>query len=471
MTDFFAKYANDLLDFYIPDRYEEGYGLSQKAVDFAVSEGIGLLITVDCGIRDIESIQLAMDKGVAVIVCDHHLPDEQLPAAFAILNPKQFDCSYPFKELSGCAVAFKLAEAFALDQRLDIESTIYPLLDLVAVSLCCDMVSLIGENRVLAFYGLIRFNENPRLCLEVLRDLDGRRLPYSVRDIVFGIGPMLNAAGRMEHGREAVQMLLAYDRKAAEDQAAYLMLKNQERREQEAQVLQEARAILADDPSIHDKRCIVVYRSHWHKGLIGIVAAKLAEEYNRPTIVFTDGLDGKRVGSARSVGEYDIHQAIAENGQLTFNFGGHKFAAGVTVDAENFDEFVIAFEQFVYHTLSTDDELPTLFVDAQVEMKYINDKFWKILRQFAPFGPGNPQPVFLSKLVKDTGYSKLVKDEHIKMLVRQGDSDPIEGIAYGFGALFPELSSRKPFHLCYSVEQNLFMGKAKLQLVVRDMKF
>lgn len=470
LSDFFSKYS-DLVNFYIPDRYAEGYGISVQGVEFAAASGYKLMIAVDCGIRDVASIALAASKGIDVIICDHHLPDQFLPAAYAILNPKQLDCAYPFKELSGAAVAFKLVQAFAAKNKMDFDTEVRPLLDLVAVSLCCDMVSLTGENRVMVFYGLIQFNEAARLSLEVLREADGRRLPYTVRDVVFGIGPLLNAAGRMEHGREAVQMLLAYDRKAAEKQASYLMLKNQERRDLESQTLQEALAIIGDDPSFHDKRCTVVYQPHWHKGVIGIVAAKLAEQFHRPTIVFTDGQGGKRVGSARSVGEYDIHQAIAENGQFTSNFGGHKFAAGLTVGDEIYEEFVNAFEQFVYHTLSTDDEFPTLFIDAQLEMKQLNDKFWKILRQFAPFGSGNAQPVFLSKLVKDTGYSKLVKDEHIKMLVRQGDSEPIEGIAYGFGASFPELSSRKPFHLCYSVEQNLFMGKVKLQLVVRDMKF
>lgn len=470
LMDFFGPII-EKINFYIPDRYEEGYGVSVQGVEHAASEGCTLMLTVDCGIRDVASIALAAEKGIDVIICDHHLPNTQLPNAFAILNPKQVDCAYPFKELSGCGVAFKLVQAFAMQQGFDFETKVQPLLDLVAISLCCDMVSLSGENRVLVFYGLIQFNGAPRMSLEVLRDIDGRRLPYTVRDVVFGIGPLLNAAGRMEHGREAVRMLLSKNRKEAESQAAYLMLKNQERRAEEAQMMQEAMAIIGDDPSFHDKRSTVVYQPHWHKGVIGIVAAKLAEHYNRPTIVFTDGLDGKRVGSARSVGNYDIHNAIGENGQHTVNYGGHKFAAGLTVNADSYDEFVTAFEQFVYHTLSTDDELPTLFIDAQLEMKQLNDKFWGILRQFAPFGPDNAQPVFLSKLVKDTGYSKLVKEEHIKMLVRQGDSEPIEGIAYGFGAQFPELSSRKPFHLCYAVEQNFFMGKVKLQLLVRDMKF
>jgi single-stranded-DNA-specific exonuclease len=332
------------------------------------------------------------------------------------------------------------------------------------------MVELLDENRIMAFWGLIQFNEAPRLSLEVLRAQSKRRLPFNIRDIVFSIGPVLNAAGRMEHGREAVKMMLANTRVTAETQAEFLALKNQERRELQQEIIAEAEAIIGDDPSFHDKRCTVVYRPHWHQGVIGVVAAKLAEKYHRPTIVLTKSKK-HLVGSARSIGDFDIHQAIADSGQLLLNFGGHKYAAGLSLEEKNLEDFSLAFEDFVYHSLTTDNELPTLFIDAQLEMKHINDKFWNILRQFAPFGPGNSQPVFMSKMVKDTGYSKLIKEEHIKLLVRQGDSEPLEGIAYGFGDQFEQLSSRKPFHLCYAIEQQVYMGRKSLQLLVRDIKF
>lgn len=471
LLNFLGKYCKQL-DYYIPDRINEGYGVSKKGIEYAKTLGATLFITVDCGIRDFKSLALARESGMDVIICDHHLPDSLLPFATAILNPKQANCPYPEKELSACAVAFKLVQALAKHWAADFETEVAPLLDLVMLSLACDMVPLLGENRILSHFGLERFNEHPRPGLAVLREQTQRRAPFSLRDIVFGVGPVLNAGGRMGHARETLQLLTATNKEAAAPQAAQLMLRNQERKASEAQMLEEAIATIEDDPTFHDKRCTIVRKAHWHNGLLGIVASKLVEKYNRPTIVFTEGEDGRLVGSARSVGEFDIHNALGQcSEQLSFDFGGHKYAAGLNIEEENYEDFCDAFEQVLYHTLSTDDMLPTLFIDAQLDIKTINDKFWNILKQFGPFGPGNQQPVFLSKLVRDTGYSKLVKDDHIKLLVRQGDSDPIEGIAYGFGYLFEELSSRKPFHVCYCVEEQHFMGKAKLQVIVQDMKF
>lgn len=469
MMDFLGDF-HEALEFYIPDRYEEGYGLSEMGVEFAEAVGCSLILCFDCGISDHQSVELANEKGLEIIIVDHHIVEGDLPKAYAIINPKQANCNYPSKALSACALAFKLAQAYASKNNIDFEEKVKPLLDLVALSLACDMVELVGENRIMTFWGLIQFNESARLSLQILREQSKRRLPFNVRDIVFSIGPVLNAAGRMEHGREAVKMMLADSRAAAETQAEFLSIKNQERQDLQKEIFAEAQAIIADDPSFHDKRSIVVYRPHWHQGVIGIVAAKLTEKYHRPTIVLTEN-KGKLVGSARSVGEFDVHQAISQAGQLLLNFGGHKYAAGLSLKEENLEAFSLAFEDFVYHSLSNNDELPTLHIDTQLEMKLVDEKFWNILRQFAPFGPGNPQPIFMSKMVKDTGYSKLIKDEHIKLLVRQGDSDPLEGIAYGFGDRFEALSSRKPFHLCYAIEQQIYMGRKHLQLLVRDMKF
>ncbi len=466
----FLQNVHSNLEFYIPDRYEEGYGLSEMGVEFAAAVGASLILCFDCGSTDHQSAALAQEKGIDLIICDHHIVNDSLPIATAIINPKQPDCCYPCKALSATALAFKFAQAYAQSQGFDFDRKVKPLLDLVVLSLACDMVELVDENRILAFWGLIQFNESPRLSLEVLREQAQRRLPFSIQDLVFGVGSVINAAGRMEHGREAVKMLLAKDRQSAVNQAEFLSIKNQERRNLQEQILAEAQAIIADDPSFHDKRCTIVYRPHWHQGVIGVVAAKLVEKYHRPTIVFTKS-KGHLLGSARSVGNFNIHQAIAQAGQLLLNFGGHQYAAGLSLEEEDLDAFSAAFEDLVYHSLTTEDELPTLLIDTQLEMKWIDEKFWNILRQFAPFGPGNPQPVFMSKMVKDTGYSKLVKEEHIKLLVRQGDSEPIEGIAYGFGNHFEALSSRKPFHLCYAIEQQFYRGRRRLQLVVRDMKF
>lgn len=468
MYTFLKKY-HDLINFYIPDRYKEGYGISMDGVEYAAENDYTLVIALDCGIKAVRQVEAAKEKGVDFIICDHHLPDEELPDAVAILNPKQKGCLYPYKELSGCAVGFKLVQGFALFNDIDL-SEVEPLLDLVVVSLTCDFVPLTGENRILAYHGLEYLNKSPRMGLEAARTILNRGELYNVRDIVFGIGPMINAAGRLEHAKYAVDLLLETNKTKAFEKAQQLADKNQERRDIEAAIVKEALALVGEDVTFGDKKTTVLYKEDWHKGVVGIVASRMVDEYHRPTVVLTES-GGKVVGSARSVGDFDIHHALDQCKDLFVNFGGHKHAAGLTLELDKLEEFKQRFENVVQQSISKENLRPTQRIDAEVALKDIDHKFWKILKQFAPFGPDNMRPVFFSKFMKDTGYSKLIKDLHIKLVVRQDGSDPIEGIAFNFGDYFDDVSARKPFHACYVVEENVFRGRSKIQINIKDMKF
>lgn len=465
---FFSKYHN-AIDYYIPDRYKEGYGISMQGMEYAIQNRYGLIIALDCGIKGHEPIAFAKSKGIDCIVCDHHLPDATLPDAVAILNPKQEDCDYPYKELSGCAIGFKLIEAFAQYNDIPFEE-VTDLLDLVAVSLACDFVPLTGENRTMAYFGLQKLNENPRMGLKVAKQLLERQPQYNIRDIVFGIGPLINAAGRIEHAKEAANLLLATEEQVAYNYAKNLMLKNQERRDIEKQIVKEAHVLVDDDVSFGDKKTTVLYRPHWHKGVVGIVASRMVDSFFKPTVILTQS-DGKLVGSVRSAGGFDIHEALEQCDDLLLNWGGHKYAAGLTLEEKNLEAFKNRFDNVVATSLAPQQHKPTQRIDAEVELKAVDQKFWNILKQFAPFGPENMRPVFFSKFLKDTGYSKLIKDQHIKLVVRQGDSKPIEGIAFGYADYFEDLVARKPFHLCYVLEENVYMGKSKLQVNVKDIRF
>lgn len=468
MVTFFAKY-HKAIDYYIPDRYKEGYGVSMQGIEYAIQNRYNLIIALDCGIKGHEPIAFAKSKGIDFIVCDHHIPDETLPEAVAILNPKQEDCDYPYKELSGCAIGFKLIEAFAQYNNIPFEE-VTDLLDLVAVSLACDFVPLTGENRTLAYFGLQKLNENPRMGLKMAKQLLERQPNYNIRDIVFGIGPLINAAGRIEHAKEAANLLLATDEQVAYNYAKNLMLKNQERRDIEKQIVKEAHVLVDDDVSFGDKKTTVLYRPHWHKGVVGIVAARMVDSFFKPTVILTQS-EGKLVGSVRSAGGFDIHEALEQCDDLLVNWGGHKYAAGLTLEEKNLEAFKKRFDNVVATSLAPQQNKPTQRIDAEVELKAVDKKFWNILKQFAPFGPENMRPVFFSKFLKDTGYSKRIKTEHIKLVVRQGDSKPIEGIAFGYGEYFEDLVARKPFHLCYVLEENVYMGKSKLQVNVKDIRF
>jgi len=466
---FFAKHQA-LLDSYLPDRYKEGYGISIQGIDYAAANQCSLIIALDCGIKAHKAIQFANQKNIDVLVCDHHLPSNELPAAHAILNPKQVDCNYPYKELSGCAIGFKLIEGFAQFYNLSFEKEVRPMLDLVAISLACDFVPLTGENRVLSHFGLQQLNKNPRLGLQVLMDLLGKSTAYNVRDVVFGIGPLLNAAGRLVHASKAVDLLIVQDEGQAKDMAKELLGINQERRDIEHDIVLEATQLVENDLLFPTKKAAVLFKKTWHKGVIGIVASKMVDQYHKPTIIFTES-NGQIVGSARSVPGFDVYQAIAACEDLLVNYGGHKYAAGLTLKPSNFEAFQEKFQQMVTQNIHPSQEQAILYVDAPLNLERVNTKFWQLLEQFAPFGPKNMRPVFSSKQLRDTGYSKLLKNRHLKLVVQEEKGATMTGIAFGLGEYITDLQAQKPFEMCYLIEENNFKGKTKLQLNVKDMRF
>ncbi|WP_052595000.1 single-stranded-DNA-specific exonuclease RecJ [Aureispira sp. CCB-QB1] len=466
---FFSKY-HPHLHRYLPDRYKEGYGISIKGIEYAATHQCTLIIALDCGIKAHEAIQFANQKQIDVIVCDHHLPREELPQAYAILNPKQKDCPYPYKELSGCAIGFKLIEGFAQLYNISFEQEVKPILDLVAISLACDFVPLTGENRVLSFYGLQQLNENPRLGLKTLMDLLGKTNTYSVRDVVFGLGPLLNAAGRLVHASKAVDLLIAQEEESAKKLAKELLAINQERRDIEWNMVVEAKQTVQDDIIFAEKKAIVLFKENWHKGVVGIVASKMVDQFHKPTIVFTAS-NGRIVGSARSIQGFDIYQAIAQCKDLLVNYGGHQYAAGLSLKPSNLEEFTQRFQRIVAQNIHPLQEQATQYIDATLSFSAINDKFWQLLQQFAPFGPQNMRPVFSSKHLKDTGYSKLLKNRHLKLVLQEEKGTTMEGIAFGLGEYIHDLQAKKPFEMCYVIEENSFKGKSKLQLNVKDLRF
>lgn len=457
------------LDYYLPDRDKEGYGLSLEGIEYAHAKGIGLIIAMDCGITAVEQVRRANEYGIDVIICDHHLPEAKLPEAVAVLDPKRPDCPYPFKELSGCGVAFKLAQAYVLKNELE-ESQLYDLLDLLVISIASDIVPIVDENRVLAWYGLQKLNMTKRPGLRALIDKSKREPPLTISDIVFGIGPMINAAGRLADAEQAVRLMLSAEPSVAADYARVLEYRNQLRREFDQRIAQEARELWERHPNWQEKRSIVLYQPHWHKGVVGIVAARMVENYHRPTIILTRS-GNHVVGSARSVRGFDIHQAIGMCSDLLISYGGHAHAAGLTMRPEDVLFFQDRFDAVV-DTLASDDVfVPEIQVDAEIDLTDITDNFWNILRQFAPFGPCNRSPVFVCRNVRDTGYSRLLKESHVRLTIGQPGSPAFYGIAFGQGADFKRVKTRKPFDVCFTLQENKWAGKSSLQLMVKDMKF
>lgn len=464
------QYSN--VEYYIPDRYKEGYGVSFQGVDFAVSNNCKLLITLDCGIKAVEKIKYARSKGIDVIVCDHHYPGSEIPAAIAVLDPKQPGCSYPYKELSGCGVGFKLVHAYSRIQSIPF-SSIANYLDLVAVSIASDIVPITGENRVLAYFGLKQLNESPRMGLkEILREAEVSRA-LTVEDIVFKIGPRINAAGRMEAGSKAVELLISKDIKAAEGISKEISNFNTERRSIDRSITTEAMRMISEDQRSVNARTTVLYNPSWKKGVIGIVASRLIETYYRPTVILTES-NGFATGSARSVQGYDLYQAIEACSDLLESFGGHMFAAGLTLKKENIKPFIERFEQFVNSTITEDQLLPRVFIDTELSFNEINEGFFKIMSQFQPFGPENMSPIFMSKKVFDTGSGKMVgsSGEHLKLDLCQDSSTvkSIPAIAFNQANHFEYIKGGNPFDICYSIEMNEFRGNRNLQINIRDIR-
>ncbi len=464
------------IEFYIPDRYEEGYGISYKGIDYAADNGFGLVIVLDCGIKAVEKIEYANQRGVDFIICDHHRPDEVIPNAVAVLDSKRPDCEYPYKELSGCGVGFKLVSALSMRLGRPIEE-VYELLDYVAVSIAADIVPITGENRVLAYFGLKQLNKNPRPGIAaVLRQAEQKNAlerELTISDLVFLIGPRINAAGRLEKASDSVRLLLATNSEHAEKLAASINDLNSKRREFDNAITEEALQMINADEKLRNAKSTVIFNENWHKGVIGIVASRLTDSYYRPTIVLTRS--GNLItGSARSIKNFDIYDAIDDCSDLLEHFGGHKYAAGLSLKPENLEKFSERFEKYVSEHLEEDDLTPELNVDIQMDFTNITPKFVRILKQFAPFGPGNLSPVFLTKNVVDAGFSRAVGNrKHLKLSVmQQGNTDFVfSGIAFQKGDLYEKIHEKEPFTMCYYIEENFWQGKTTLQLNVKDIKF
>lgn len=469
---FLYKYTKNI-DFYIPDRYDEGYGVSFKGINWAADNGVKLIITLDCGIKAIEKVEYARSKGIDVIICDHHLPEEGLPAAVAVLDPKREDDSYPFDDLSGCGVGFKLVQGYAQKHDIPFEEII-PLLDLLAVSIAADLVSVTGENRILAFYGLKQLNTNPHrglLSMINLAGLDPNHVSFD--DIVFKIGPRLNAAGRMETGRISVELLIARDQRVADAVAGEINRHNNERKEIDREITREALEMVQENTCLCCDNLTIVYNPQWHKGVMGIVASRLVEAYFKPAIVLTQS-NGFVTGSARSVGGFDLYAAIESCADLLENFGGHLYAAGLTLKEENLPEFVRRINEAVAGKIEPEMLIPIVNIDTKLDFCQITPKFFRILKQFQPFGPGNNAPVFETDNVYDNGNGRKVGENggHLKLELIQ-ESHPyhhIGAIAFNMGKCFDSMADGNPIDVCYSIVENYFRGIANVQLRIKDIR-
>ncbi len=459
---------DDSLAYYIPHRYREGYGVSKQGIDYAKERGYNLLITLDCGIKSTELVRYAQSLGIDVIICDHHLPDDELPKAYAILNPKQPGCNYPYKELSGCGIGFKLVQALCRHWKHPEEDALR-YLDLVATSIAADIVPVDGENRVLAHYGLKRAAEQPSPALQTLKSLAGLQRDMTISDLVFVIGPRVNAAGRMDDAKKAVALFTTDDPAAVQRIALELQSDNTDRKEKDKETTEQALAMLRGSAEAAARKSTVVYQQDWHKGVVGIVASRLIDHYYRPTIVLTQS-NGKVTGSARSVQGFNIYEALHQCRDLLDAYGGHFYAAGMTLAPERVDAFSKRFEEVVAATIPPELLTPEVLIDAEIPLSAIKPGFFNVLKQFEPFGPLNLRPVFVSRGVRDyRGWSKVVKDAHLRFVVHQKNGEPVEGIGFGLAGKYPYVQTG-PFDLVYTIEENEFNGVTRLQLKVIDVR-
>lgn len=482
---FIRKYYKKV-DFYIPDRYSEGYGISYQSIDFAEENESKLVIALDCGIKAVEKIEYANKKGIDYIIADHHRPGDTLPNAQAVLDAKRPDCEYPYKELSGCGVGFKLIQAYAQKNNIPFEK-LHQYLDLVAISIASDIVPITGENRILAYYGLKLINNKPRAGVEAIlqysnisRKKEGvtKEKPYilnkelSISDLVFLVGPRINAAGRMESGRDSVRLLISDRGSYATKLAQQINDYNTERRNLDAQITQEALNMIASSEDQLSAKSTIVYNANWHKGVIGIVASRLTDIYYRPTIVMTES-NGLITGSARSIKDFDIYDAIDECSDLLEHFGGHKYAAGLSLKKENLEEFSRRFETIAQRTISANDMIPEIEIDMNINLNQINSKFLRILNQFAPFGPGNMAPIFQTDNIVDTGKARIVGKNHIKMTLIHPDISafPIPAIAFQLGQHITNIEKGERFSVTYYIEENEWNNQRFIQLNIKDIKF
>ncbi|TXG37271.1 single-stranded-DNA-specific exonuclease RecJ [Seonamhaeicola maritimus] len=464
----YLKTKHGLVYTYIPNRYDEGYGVSYKGINFALENDFSLIIALDCGVKAVEKVAYAKKLGIDFIICDHHRPGNEIPDAVAVLDPKREDCEYPYKELCGCGVGFKLVQALAQKDEQTIEDLL-PYLDLVATAIGADIVPITGENRVLAYYGLMVINSNPRPGIKAILD-QVEKTELTITDVVFIVAPRINAAGRMKHGNFAVALLVEEEEDNANQYASEINEYNLDRRETDKEIT-EAALNQIEEQKEQERFTTVVYDETWHKGVIGIVASRLTETYYRPTVVFTKSGD-KLAASARSVRDFDVYEAIGACSEHIEQFGGHKYAAGLTLKEENYPAFKKAFEDFVSKTIDKNLLVPEIKADVKIDLKDITPKFYRILKQLAPYGPENMTPVFMTEDLVDTGYGKCVGQDktHLRLTATQGNSKALVGIGFGMGDKFEIIFDKKPFKAVYSIDENEWQGNVSLQLKLRDIK-
>lgn len=454
---------------YIPDRYAEGYGVSLAGVEYAAANGYSLIIALDCGIKSSELVRLADNKGIDFIICDHHLPGESIPNAVAVLDPKRVDCNYPCPDLSGCGLGFKLMQAYARLYRD--EQEVFEYLDLVAISIASDIVPIVGENRVLAYYGLKKLNENPMPGLKALKEISGTKNELDISGVVFTLGPRINAAGRVAHARAAVDLLICETEAEAISLAEKLNLKNELRKEFDSSITEEALSMIASNDRIKSLKSTVLFKNTWHKGVIGIVAARCIEKFYRPTVILTES-NNKITGSARSVNGFDLYQAILSCSDLLEKFGGHKYAAGLTLDASNLEAFQQRFEEVVSATLTTEMLTPVIEIDYTINLDAVNAKFLNVLKQMGPFGPENPRPVFAANNLYVFNSLSSFKDRHIKFLVRQEGGDNVfQAVGFDMAEYYEPISCGDMFRMAFTIEENIYNGVSSIQLRIKDIKF
>ncbi|MFZ4769740.1 MAG: single-stranded-DNA-specific exonuclease RecJ [Ferruginibacter sp.] len=460
-------YTQDQLDFYIPHRYREGYGMSKMGIDYAATNNFNLIVCLDCGIKSVELIAYAKTLGLDFIICDHHLPDKILPNAVAILNPKQPDCNYPYKELCGCGVGFKLITA--ISEKLNLpEELIFQYLDLTATAIAADIVPMTGENRVLAYFGLEQINANPSPGIKALIQLSGLKEKLHITNVVFAIAPRVNAAGRMDDAKKAVQLFIEKDFSKALEFAEMLHADNSERKEADSSITEEALEIIKADIDAKNKKSSVVYKEHWHKGVVGIVASRLIEHYYRPTVVLTHS-SGLATGSARSVAGFNLYEAIYQCKEYLIAYGGHFAAAGLSMLPENVDAFRNKFEEVVSATIEDHLLIPELLIESEITFPEIKDPFYNILCQMEPFGPGNMRPVFIARKVQDTGHSKIVKELHLRFVLKQNNVT-LTGIGFNMADKFKLLESKIPLDIVFTIDENEWNGNKTLQLKMIDVR-
>ncbi len=460
----FLKRFNNNIDYYIPCRYEEGYGISLKGIDYAYQNSFSLIIALDCGIRAIEQIDYANKRDIDFIICDHHTPSDKTPNAIAVLNPKQFDCHYPYKELSGCGVGFKLIQAYCIKNNISFDQII-EYLDLVTVSIAADIVPLNEENRVLSFYGLKQINSKPRVGLEALMSTFNKAKKLTMSDLVFKIAPRINASGRIDHAKKAVDILVEEDYDRAKLFAKEIEAHNNSRKDLDQIITKEAIEMIDEN-----KKSTVVFSKKWHKGVVGIVASRLIEMHYKPTIVLVE-IDGILTGSARSVHDFNLYEAISKCSHLCEKFGGHKYAAGLSVKKENLNAFIDAFEIAVAEKITKDQLKPKIEVDMEIDINDIDEKLYRIIKQFAPFGPLNASPVFISKGVIDNGYGKKLGSDKSHLRINAKNSrGSIPGIGFRLGGEFEKIKDSQEFDICYSIQENEWNGRKNLQLMLLDIK-